>query len=455
MGAKERYVLFLGIVLIVAVVALYFIYPINRSIKLGLDLQGGVSVLLQAKGTAKAPVTMQSMDQAEQIIRDRVDRLGVAEAGILRQGANYILVQLPGIKDPERALDVIGKTALLEFRQVLASEDKTGTQLGLVTKTPSSDKEVVLMDKDGEIKYKLGPTLLTGKALSDARVEFDQFGAAKVGITFTTEGSKTFDDIAVKLYKKQLAIILDDRVQSAPTIQSTRFGGSAEITGKFTTEEAKNLALVLQTGALPVKLEMSEVRTVGPTLGKDSLQSGLLAGIVGVILVAIFLLAYYRGLGIVSVLALTVFGTILFGIVAIFGLYGGAVGLFWNLTLPGLAGIILGFGSAADSGIIVFERLKEEIAEGKVLRVAVDSGFEHAFKTALDAGLVTLVTAFVLYVLAVGPVRGFAFTLMIGVFVDLFVLYFFIHPALGLMAYSPLTKRPFLLGLKEMRTGAV
>ncbi|MFZ3063040.1 MAG: protein translocase subunit SecD [Actinomycetota bacterium] len=455
MGAKERYVLFLGIALMVAVIALYFIYPVNKSIKLGLDLQGGVSVLLQAKQTAKAPVTPESMDQAEKIIRDRVDRLGVAEPGILRQGSNYIVVQLPGIKDPQRALDVIGKTALLEFRQVLASEGKTGRQLGPVTKTPSPDKEVVVLDKDGETKYKLGPTLMTGRALSDARVDFDRFGVARVDITLTTEGSKTFDDVAVKLYKKQLAIVLDDRVQSAPTIQSTRYGGKAEITGKFTTDEAKNLALVLQTGALPVKLEMSEVRTVGPTLGKDSLQAGLLAGIIGIILVAIFLLAYYRGLGVVSVLALTIFGTILFGIVAVFGLYGTPVGLYWNLTLPGLAGIILSFVSAADSGIVLFERLKEEIAEGKVLRVAVDSAFDHAFRTVLDADLVTLVTAFILYVLAVGPVRGFAFTLMIGVFVDLFVLYFFTHSALGLMAYSPLAKRPFLLGLKEARTGAI
>lgn len=455
MTAQQRYFLFISIALTLVAVAVFFLYPISKSIKLGLDLQGGVSVLLYGRSTAKAPVTAESMDQAEQIIRDRVDRLGVAEPGIMKQGANYILVQLPGIKDPKRALDVIGKTALLEFRQVLDTEPRTETKLGPVTKEPASDKEAVLLDKDGKTKYKVGPVLMTGKALSDARKEFDEFGAPKVSITFTSEGSKQFDEVAAKLYQKQLAIILDDQVQSAPVIRETHYGGRAEITGKFTSEEVSNLALVLKTGSLPVKLEMSEVRTVGPTLGKDSLQAGLLAGIIGILLVALYMLIYYRGLGLVSMLILTVFGTILFGVVALFGRYGGYIGLYWNLTLPGLAGIILSFGSAADSGIIVFERLKEELVEGKALRVAVDSGFNHAFKTVLDADLVTLVTAFILYVLAVGPVRGFAFTLMIGVFVDLFVLYFFTHSILGLIPYSPLSGRLALLGLREVAPGEV
>lgn len=447
MTARQRYALFIAVALAAVVAGVVLLYPPGKSIKLGLDLQGGVSVLLHGVGTAKAPVTAESMDQAERIIRDRVDRLGVSEPGILRQGTNYILVQLPGIRDPQRALDVIGKTALLEFREVLDSEPADGKKLGAVTKEPSPDKPAVVLDKDGKTKYKVGPTLMTGSALSDARKEFDQFGAAKVTITFTAEGSKQFDDVAAKLYQKNLAIVLDDTVQSAPVIRETRYGGRAEITGKFTSQEASDLALVLKTGSLPVKLEMSEVRTVGATLGKDSLQAGLLAGIIGILLVAIYMIAYYRGLGLVSVVVLTAFGLIVFGTVALFGRFGGSFGLYWNLTLPGLAGIILSFSSAADSGIIVFERFKEELAAGKVVRVAADSGFRHAFGTVLDADLVTLVTAFILYVLAVGPVRGFAFTLMVGIIVDLFVLWFLTQSLVGLISYSPLSRRPRLLGL--------
>ncbi len=437
---KQKFIGYGLFALVIVAVSAYFIYPINKSIKLGLDLQGGASVLLQAKGTAKAPVTTESMDQAENIIRQRVDKLGVAEPGIIREGNNYIQVQLPGIKDPNKALDVIGKTALLEFREVLDSEVIGGKKL-TVTKDPTSDKDAVLIDKDKKMKYKVGPTLMTGSAIASATAGYDTNNKPQVDLTFSAEGGKLFDEVAAKTYKKQLAIVLDSTVQSAPSIESQSYNGRAVINGSFTLDEVKTLALVLQTGALPVKLEMSDIQTVGPTLGLDSLRAGVLALIVGFILVIIYLLVYYRGLGVIATLALAAFAIILFGFAAFFGTYGKSIGLYWNMTLPGLAGIILSIGVAADSSIVIFERIKEEIGSGKTYRLAMEQGFRHGFLTMVDANFVTFITAFILYFLAVGPVRGFAFTLMLGVAIDLFVTYFFLQSMLGLtLNWKPMQK---------------
>lgn len=440
---RSKYIGFLILTLLVVAVSVFLLYPVNKTIKLGLDLKGGASVLLQAKGTAKAPITETSMDQAENIIRQRVDKLGVAEPGIIREGQNYIQVQLPGIKDPDKALEIIGKTALLEFREVLETEPIGGSKLK-ETKSPTSDKEAVIIDKEKKTKYRVGPTLMTGSALSTAATGFDQFNKAEVNITFSAEGGKLFDEVAAKTYQKQLAIVLDDVVQSAPTIQSKSYSGRAVISGSFTTEEANTLALVLQTGALPVKLEMSDVQTVGATLGMDSLRAGLTALIIGFILVIVYFLVYYRGLGVIAALALIAFATVVFGVAAFFGGYGTSIGLYWNMTLPGLAGIILSVGVAADSSIVIFERIKEEVADGKSYRVANEGGFKHGFLTMVDANFVTFITAFVLYILAVGPVRGFAFTLMLGVMIDLLITFFFLQPMLGfVLNYKPLQKSWF------------
>ncbi len=437
---KQKFIGYGLFALVIVAVSAYLIYPIGKSIKLGLDLQGGASVLLQAKGTAKAPVTTESMDQAENIIRQRVDKLGVAEPGIIREGNNYIQVQLPGIKDPNKALDVIGKTALLEFREVLDSEVIGGKKLK-VTKNPTSDKDAVLIDKDKKMKYKVGPTLMTGSVISSATAGYDENNKPQVDMTFSAEGGKLFDEVAVKTYKKELAIVLDNTVESAPRIDSQSYNGRAVINGSFTLDEVKTLALVLQTGALPVKLEMSDIQTVGPTLGLDSLRAGVLALVIGFILVIIYLLVYYRGLGVIATLALAAFATILFGFAAFFGTYGKSIGLYWNMTLPGLAGIILSIGVAADSSIVIFERIKEEIGAGKTYRLAMEQGFRHGFLTMVDANFVTFITAFILYFLAVGPVRGFAFTLMLGVAIDLFVTYFFLQSMLGLtLNWKPMQK---------------
>ncbi len=419
MRQNTKNLISLSLVLVILLTAAYFIYPPAKSTKLGLDLRGGLSVLLTAQESEGAPVTEEAMEQAMLVIRERVDGLGVAEPLIQRQGLSSISVQLPGVDDPQKALEIIGKTAQLEFKEVLGLDGKN---------------------------YVLGETLLTGDKLKNAMASFDEYSKPKVDIEFTPEGTEIFADVTSRLVGKQLAIVLDGVVMSAPTVQSVITDGNANITGSFTIEEAKELALVLQTGSLPVNLVIDENRTVGPTLGKDSLREGLVAGGIGLLLVALYMIAYYRGLGLITTMALVVFGIIFWGIIAIIGRYQS-----WTLTLPGIAGMILSIGMAADSSIVIFERFKEEIKGGKSIRTGADSGFRNAIKTMIDANFVTLAAVIFLFFLAVGPVRGFAFTLMLGVFIDLFTAFFFTRPMLALLSSTKLFKNPLILGVKEVQ----
>lgn len=412
MTNKQKYLLALGFVFVLLGAAVYGLFV--RPPKLGLDLRGGLHVVLTAKEKPGAPVTEEAMEQTKRIIDQRVNRLGVAEPGIERQGGRNIMVQLPGVKEPQKALEVIGKTALLEFKPVLNFDEE-------------------------EKKYVLGPTLLTGKALSGAKVGEDELGRPAVDITFNKEGAKKFDEIAKEFYQKQLAIVLDGVVMSAPVIQSTEYRGKAQITGDFTIDEARRLVVVLEYGALPVELEISENRVVGSTLGHDSLIAGLRAGIIGLVLVALFMVGFYRVLGFLSWLTLTVFAVLLGGLLVLVNA---------TLTLPGIAGIILMIGVAADSSIIVFERIKEEARGGKTIRTAMDTGFTHGFRTFLDADLVALTTAIILFWFGVGPVRGFALTLMLGIACDIFTSLFFTRSVLGLLARTRLVKKPRLLGMR-------
>lgn len=434
MTARQRHVVVLLLVLSLAAGAIYLIYPVSKSTKLGLDLQGGMSVVLTARSTPGAPVTSRAMDQAELIVTQRVDKLGVAEPQIQRQGTENILVQLPGIRNPEDALAIIGKTALLEFNLIQPAFEK---QPGY------TDEQLNKLKQEG--KPVLGPTLMTGKDLKNARATYGGDVTRKpiVEMSFTSQGSRNFAKITGANVGKRLAIVLDGEIMTAPSIKQAITGGNAIIEGIGTIDEAKKIALVLQTGALPVRLDASEVRTVGPTLGQDSLRAGLRAGIIGLIVVALFMAVYYRGLGIVTTLALSVFAVLFWGLIAALGRF-----YSWNLTLPGIAGIIVSIGIAADSSIIIFERIKEEVRSGKTFRTSIDSGFWHAFRTILDADVVTWVTASVIFFVGVGPVRGFALTLALGLMVDMFTALFFTRSVLGIIAhYWPLTS-PRLLGIK-------
>lgn len=429
MSQRQKYLLSVFFVLGLVAASVYLIYPPAKSTRLGLDLKGGLHVVLTAKPSPGAPVTEETMERARIIIEERINKLGVSGPEISRQGSNSILVQLPGVKNPQEALDIIGKTALLEFRPVT-----TETAEGLV----------------------LGETLLTGQFVKDAAVSFDELGRPKVDIEFTPEGAKKFDQITAVMVGQRLAIVLDYNPQgktdeekgiiSAPVIQERISGGRAEITGDFKVEFAKKLALVLQTGALPVKLDISESRTVGPTLGSDSLRAALIAGIAGLIAVVVYMIFFYRLLGVLTAGALTVFSILFWGIIVATDRF---TPLGWTLTLPGIAGIILSIGVAADSSVVIFERVKEEIRLGKTFKQATDKGFSFGFRTIVDADIVTLIAALILIWQGVGAVRGFAISLSVGILIDLFTTFFFTRPLLALLSSSEALNKSLFLGVRK------
>ncbi|MBI5788286.1 MAG: protein translocase subunit SecD [Candidatus Schekmanbacteria bacterium] len=354
--------------------------------------------------------------QSLETIRNRIDQFGVSEPTIQRQGSNNILVQLPGIKDSGRAIALIGKTALLEFKLLdeensleaaLAGTVPPGSEIryqkevdpatGKVTKTP------FLVQKK---------TLMTGDVITDAMVNInDQFGDSYVSITFDKRGERLFARITEANVKKRLAIVLDGNVYSAPMIQEKIESGRAQITGRFTVEEARDLAIVLRVGALPAPVEILEERTVGPSLGRDSIQKGLLAAAIGSAFVFLFMIIYYRLSGIVANIALLLDLLFIFAALAAFKA---------TLTLPGIAGIALTIGMGVDANILIYERIREELITGKMPRAAVDSGYDKAFSSILDSNLTTLIAAAVLYQFGTGPIRGFAVTLSLGILASMF-----------------------------------
>ena len=354
--------------------------------------------------------------QALETIRNRIDQFGVSEPDIRLQGEKRILIQLPGIKDTQRAKDLIGKTALLEFKLVDETHDVNVARDGniplgseiltQITKSPDTNREIknyFLIKKQ---------TLLTGANLTDARVQIDsQFNEPYVSLTFDKKGGRIFAQITEENVKKRLAIVLDNHVYSAPVIQEKIAGGEARITGNFTMEEAKDLAIALRAGALPAPVKILEERTVGPSLGADSINKGLVSVCVGGIFVILFMIIYYKGAGLVADLAL---------IINIILIAGGLAGFQATLTLPGIAGIILTIGIAVDANVLIFERIREELSIGKTPRAAVDAGYNKATLTILDANVTTLIAALVLFQFGTGPVKGFAVTLSLGVIASLF-----------------------------------
>jgi preprotein translocase subunit SecD len=371
-------------------------------------------------------------DQALETIRNRIDQFGVAEPTILRQGENEVVIQLPGIKDPKRAIDLIGKTAQLEFKIV---DDEAPVAAELPQSILPGEEEVLLQQFAGKfsegdeilfekrINRETGEArkipillkkqaVLTGDLLSDAKVNIDsRFNEPYVSLSFNAAGAKLFEEITGANVKKRLAIILDNTVYSAPVIQEKIPGGNAQITGSFTMDEAKDLSIVLRAGALPAPLNMLQNVTVGPSLGRDSIEAGKIAGIIGTVAVVVFMIFYYRLSGLIADFALLLNVILLLGAMA---------SLNATLTLPGIAGIILAIGMAVDSNVLMFERMRDELRAGKTPRAAVDSGYHKAFWTIFDSHVTTLITAAVLFQFGTGPIKGFAVTLSLGVAINLF-----------------------------------
>lgn len=345
------------------------------SIRQGLDLQGGTHIVMQAEETEQNPVTQDAMTQVIAIMQQRINEMGLTEPLIQQEGANRIIIELPGERDPQKAIETIGKTAVLEF-------------------------------KDEE-----GVTRLTGEDLLDAREQIEQGNNPVVALEFTDEGGQKFADLTAANIGRHIAIFLDGELLTNPVVNDAITGGRAVITGQRTLDEAKDLAILLRSGALPVKMTVMEVRTVGPTLGQDSKDKSVTAFTIGLTLVVLFMLTVYRMAGFVADVALLVYVLILLGI-----LYG----LSATLTLPSIAGIILSIGMAVDANILIFERFKEEILSGKVLRLAIQAGFKRAFTTIFDANMTVIITSAILFFLGSGTVKGFAFTLGLGVAVSMF-----------------------------------
>lgn len=354
-----------------------------------------------------------AVQQALETIRNRIDQFGVSEPTIQREGINHIVVQLPGIKDPQRAIELIGRTARLEFKMVREDISPTATTIPddaellkekMVDPTTGAVTEIPIV-----VQKK---SMITGDLLTDAQVRIDsQFNQPYVAIEFNNLGAKLFDQVTAANVGKRFAIVLDSNIHSAPVIRERISGGSAQISGNFTEKSAADLAIVLRAGALPAPVKIIQNVTVGPSLGQDSINKGLYAGLIGVLLVVVFMAIYYKLSGLIADLGM---------ILNILYLMGALAALGATLTLPGIAAIVLLIGMSVDSNVIIFERIREELKLGKTPKAALDAGYDKAFLTIMDSHVTTLITAAVLFQFGTGPVKGFAVSLSLGVLINLF-----------------------------------
>ena len=453
---------------VVLLIAAVFIQGAT-AVRLGLDLRGGTSVTLQPRlGVGESgKVTSEAIDQAVSIIRQRVNSLGVAESEVSSQGSGtnrQIVISVPG-ESGRRVIELVGQTAELRFRQVLAESSGVPTTATDAAATPpagisaelnaryaaldctlpanrqgtGSDVAtdvIIACSTDGGAKYILAGAEVLGRQVSKAVAAVDTTTGGNwfVSLTFDGEGTKAFGDqtarvVSLTAPQNQVAIVLDGLVVSAPRINEAIRGGSAQITGNFTQLEAQDLANVLKYGSLPLAFDRGEVQQVSPTLGSDQLSAGLLAGGLGLGLVLLYSVLYYRGLGLVTVGSLTVAAGLIYLLVLLLGKWIG-----FTLTLAGIAGIIVAIGITADSFIVYFERIRDELREGKTLRSAVETGWVRARRTIVVADSVSIIAAVLLYFLAVGGVRGFAFTLGLTTLVDLLVIFAFTKPMMTILS---------------------
>ena len=490
----------IALVAVVVAVSVWYLYPPGKTINLGLDLQGGIHLVLgvdvdkaleaqveragdtvraelekkgigvtriERRGTSELVIQLasaQSWDaavatasevlggfdgkeadpaarrivlalkprevatirdlavrQGLETIRNRVDQFGVAEPSIQQQGENRILVQLPGVQDPDRAKALIGKTALLEFKLV---DERTDPETALRTGVPDGDEILYQrrVDKETRQERKIPfvvqkKAYVTGRDVATARVSIDQNTSEPyVSVDFNAAGAKAFADLTDANVGRRLAIVLDGSVHSAPQIRERIPSGRAQITGGFTTPEATDLAIVLRAGALPAPVQVLEERTVGPSLGADSIRKGFVSTVAAALAVVLFMLIYYRLSGLIADVALGLNLLLLLAAMA---------GFHATLTLPGIAGVVLTIGMAVDTNILIFERIREELRSGKTVRGAIDAGFARAFRTVIDTHVTVLVSAAILYQFGTGPVKGFAVSLAIGILASLFTAVFF------------------------------
>jgi protein-export membrane protein SecD len=372
----------------------YTIDPVASTVKLGLDIKGGVVVVYEAQTDETGADLLKTMNQAKSVMGKRIDEFGLTEPNITIQGDDRIRIELPGVEDTQEALEIIGQTAQLEFLRVIYN--------------PDSDKSTFAMADmyKEDFNYE---SVITGNDVKDSFYSEDKYGKPAVGIELNDSGTKAFYE-ATKL-GGQIAILLDGKVISAPTASTAIPDGSAIISGSFTIEEASQLASLIRGGALPVEMEEIQTSVIGPTLGLDSMDRSVSAAKVGMLLIVLFLVGYYKLPGLIASISLVFYASIILVIMVSFGA---------TLTLPGIAGLVLSVGMAVDANVIIFERLKEELKNGKTVRSSINFGFQRAMSTILDANITTLIAGIVLFNFGEGPIKGFAVTLMIGIIVSMF-----------------------------------
>ena len=391
----------LGFIVLLILGFSFFTFPLDKKINLGLDLKGGMHLVLRVDTSKLAPDAKKgAIERALEVVRNRIDEFGVRETLIQLQGDEEIVLQLPGFTDRERALEIIKKTGFLEFK--LVEEDTIKLTEALKGNVPAGYELKYMEDKPILVNSKAE---LSGDAVKDARVDFSQqqFGMPYVGLTFTSVGGEKFAKLTRNNIGKRLAIILDGKIKSAPVIQEEIPSGNAQISGRFTQKEADDLAIILRVGSLPAPIYVEEERTVGPMLGQDSIKSGLKACLIGCALVFIFMAGYYLLSGLIADFALIL--NVLF-ILGMLGFINIAMPEFVaTLTLPGIAGIVLTVGMAVDANVLISERMREELSLGKSLRVAIANGYDKAFSAIFDSNLTTIIASVLLFWFGTGPIK--------------------------------------------------
>ena len=460
-NADRRNIWLLILTTMLVLGSVFMFMPPQEKVNQGLDIQGGLSVVLSANSTDGEDVTSDDMEKSRAIIESRVDALGASEATVQVQGSNQILVQIPGLSDTETALSTIGKTGKLEFARADSftnPEDQAAIKNGTYVQQQKYTDDFGNSFASDQVTYRSVQSgtytpLITGENIT--RVTVDKASETgtdyAVNLTLDSEGSAAFAQATKELAptKGQIVIVLDGQIQSAPAVQSEITTGEVSITGGYTLEEAQSLQTVLESGSLPVSFQYEQSQVVGPTLGQDALKSGVIVALLGLLLVILYLLFFYHGLGVLTAAAMLVFAVLYLGLLATLSAFG-----LFSLSLAGVAGIVLTIGMAADSSILVLERFREEIRMGRSVKAASLTGVRHAIETSIDADLVTLVSALTLFFLASASVKGFGLTLALGIICDIVMMLILKAPLVRLLAPHSISKHPGFWGIKDSQVAA-
>ena len=460
-NADRRNIWLLILTTMLVLGSVFMFMPPQEKVNQGLDIQGGLSVVLSANSTDGEDVTSDDMEKSRAIIESRVNALGASEATVQVQGSNQILVQIPGLSDTETALSTIGKTGKLEFARADSftnPEDQAAIKNGTYIQQQKYTDDFGNSFASDQVTYRSVQSgtytpLITGENIT--RVTVDKASETgtdyAVNLTLDSEGSAAFAQATKELAptKGQIVIVLDGQIQSAPAVQSEITTGEVSITGGYTLEEAQSLQTVLESGSLPVSFQYEQSQVVGPTLGQDALKSGVIVALLGLLLVILYLLFFYHGLGVLTAAAMLVFAVLYLGLLATLSAFG-----LFSLSLAGVAGIVLTIGMAADSSILVLERFREEIRMGRSVKAASLTGVRHAIETSIDADLVTLVSALTLFFLASASVKGFGLTLALGIICDIVMMLILKAPLVRLLAPHSISKHPGFWGIKDSQVAA-